>query len=105
MDTLRQAGNVQSSAYIGIAAILAVFILTFAIAPKARAQDKRIHSIDRAGNLLSFRPTRSQHMNTKHLAGAPHGSVRCLDRYVRSCWLKTHARLARRMCSGSSDWR
>ena len=31
----------QSSAYIGIAAILAVFILTFAIAPKARAQDKR----------------------------------------------------------------
>jgi ethanolamine transporter EutH len=42
MDTLGQADNVQSSAYIGIAAILAVFILTFAIAPKARAQDKRI---------------------------------------------------------------
>jgi len=39
MDTLRQAGNVQSAACIEIAAILTVFILTFATAPKVRAQD------------------------------------------------------------------
>jgi hypothetical protein len=43
MDTLRQAGNVQSAFYIGIAAILAVFILTFTTAPKARAQDNGHH--------------------------------------------------------------
>ena len=43
MDTLRQAGNVQSAVYIGIAAILAVFILTFTTAPKARAQDNGHH--------------------------------------------------------------
>jgi hypothetical protein len=45
-DTLRQAANVQSSAYIGIAAILAVFILTFATASKARAQDNGHHLTD-----------------------------------------------------------
>ena len=38
-----QAAPVQSSVYIGIAAILAVFILTFAMAPKARAQDNGHH--------------------------------------------------------------
>lgn len=43
MDTLRQAGNVQSAVYIGIAAILSVFILTFTTAPKARAQDNGHH--------------------------------------------------------------
>ncbi len=43
MDKLRHAANVQSSAYIGIAAILAVFILTFATASKARAQDNGHH--------------------------------------------------------------
>jgi len=43
METLRQAANVQSAAYLGTAAILAVFILTFAMAPKARAQDNGHH--------------------------------------------------------------
>jgi hypothetical protein len=38
-DTLGQAANVQPTACIGIAAILAVFILTFATAPKAGAHD------------------------------------------------------------------
>jgi hypothetical protein len=40
---LRQPGIFQSSAYIGIAAILAVFIVAFATAPKARAQDNGHH--------------------------------------------------------------
>jgi len=43
MDTLRQAADVQSAFYIGIAASLAVFILTFTTAPKARAQDNGHH--------------------------------------------------------------
>jgi len=43
MDTLRRATGMQSFAYISIAAILAVFILTFATAPKARAQDNGHH--------------------------------------------------------------
>ena len=34
---------VAQAFYIGIAAILAVFILTFAMAPKARAQDNGHH--------------------------------------------------------------
>ena len=38
IDTLRQGASTQSSAYIGIAAILAMFILAFATAPKTRAQ-------------------------------------------------------------------
>lgn len=38
-DTLGQAANVQPTACIGIAAILAAFILTFATAPKAGAHD------------------------------------------------------------------
>jgi len=35
--------GMQSSAYLGIAAILAAFILAFATAPKARAQDNGHH--------------------------------------------------------------
>jgi hypothetical protein len=38
-DTLGQGANVQPAACIGIAAILAAFILTFATAPKAGAHD------------------------------------------------------------------
>jgi hypothetical protein len=38
-DTLRQGAGPQSSAYIGTAAILAMFILAFATAPKTRVQD------------------------------------------------------------------
>ena len=38
-----QAAGMRSSAYIGIVAILAVFIFTFATAPKARAQDNGHH--------------------------------------------------------------
>jgi hypothetical protein len=47
-DMLRQSAIIQSSAYIGIAAILAVFIVAFATAPKARAQDNghRLHHAD-----------------------------------------------------------
>jgi hypothetical protein len=42
-DMLGQSAIIQSSAYIGIAAILAVFIVAFATAPKARAQDNGHH--------------------------------------------------------------
>jgi hypothetical protein len=42
-DMLRQSAIIQSSAYIGMAAILAVFIVAFATAPKARAQDYGHH--------------------------------------------------------------
>jgi hypothetical protein len=42
-DMLRQSAIIQSSAYIGIAAILAVFVVAFATAPKARAQDNGHH--------------------------------------------------------------
>jgi hypothetical protein len=42
-NILRQPANIRSSAYIGIAAILAVFIVAFATAPKARAQDNGHH--------------------------------------------------------------
>jgi len=60
MDKLRQAANVQSSAYIGIAAILAVFILTFATASKARAQDNchHPHHADHHSKWNSQVPTR-----------------------------------------------
>ena len=37
--TAHQSSNIRSVAYIGTAAILAVFMLGFALAPKARAQD------------------------------------------------------------------
>jgi hypothetical protein len=43
VHTLRQPVNIQSPVYIGIAATLAVFILAFATAPKARAQDNGHH--------------------------------------------------------------
>jgi hypothetical protein len=43
VDTLRQPTNSRPSAYISIAAILAVFILAFATAPKTRAQDNGHH--------------------------------------------------------------
>ena len=43
VDTLRPSAIIRSSAYIGIAAILAVFIVAFATAPKARAQDNGHH--------------------------------------------------------------
>jgi hypothetical protein len=42
-DMLRQSTIFQSSIYIGIAAILAAFIVAFATAPKARAQDNGHH--------------------------------------------------------------
>src|SRR5689334_5306799 len=42
-DTSRNVANVQSAAYVGVAAILAVFILAFAAAPKVRAQDDGHH--------------------------------------------------------------
>jgi hypothetical protein len=43
LNSLRCCDGWPSSAYIGITAILAVFILTFATAPKARAQDNGHH--------------------------------------------------------------
>src|SRR5882672_2959028 len=43
VDTLRQPVHIRSSAYIASAAILAVFIVAFATAPKARAQDNGHH--------------------------------------------------------------
>jgi hypothetical protein len=39
VGTLRQPVHIRSSAYISIAAILALFIVAFATAPKSRAQD------------------------------------------------------------------
>ena len=39
VGTAHQSSNIRSVAYIGTAAILAVFMLAFASTPKARAQD------------------------------------------------------------------
>jgi hypothetical protein len=42
-DSSCNVANVQSAAYVGVAAILAVFILAFAAAPKVRSQDDGHH--------------------------------------------------------------
>jgi len=43
VGTAHQSSNIRSIAYIGIAAILAVFMLGFASTPKARGQDNGHH--------------------------------------------------------------
>jgi len=43
VGTAHQSSNIRSIAYIGTAAIVAVFMLGFATTPKVRAQDKGHH--------------------------------------------------------------
>jgi hypothetical protein len=72
MEIYLSGSTVRSSAYICLAVILAVFMVTFAVAPKARTQDSSHHFVS-ANHYSTWKQagTDVSDCNTKETKGEP----------------------------------